>query len=614
MLTVRDSVLVASLGVIGLCLTGILGAAPAPDPRNFGNGWLLPDENYCDQPRIVVARDGTWVCVLTTGKGEEGAPGQHVVSASSTDQGRTWSGLVDVEPADPERTSAYALALITPGDRVYAFYCYNGDGIRSLPDGTRIRDDMQGWLCFRYSDDRGRSWSERHRIPLRVTAADRNNQWGGRLQLWWAIGTPAVFQGRMIFGFTKLGRYILEEGEGWFCRSDNVLVEKDPGKIDWQILPEGDQGVRNPAFGSVQEEFDVVHLRGEELFCVYRTARGHAASAYSRDGGRTWSQPDQLRYAPGARPIKQPRACPKIWKTRNGRFLLWFHNNSTTTYNNGPNAGSRNVAWLSAGREVNGFVQWTEPEIVAYVEGGLEGCSYPDLVEDGGKVFICATQKTEARVFEVQPELLEALWAQDGPGAIASNGLVLSLEGEACRSGAVVKAPRLEPLGGEPQGRRLRPDEGKGFTVDVALRLHSLAPGQTLLDTRDRAGRGYRLKTGDGGSVWLEFCDGWQAAGWESDRGLLGTNQLHHVVATVDGRARVITFVVDGKLCDGGAERQFGFGRFGPNFKQISGDRLRVAPDLKGELHHVRLYNRALWTSEAVGNFKASTGARGPGE
>ena len=40
-----------------------------PDPRNFSNGRLIPAENYCDQPRIVVTKDGTWVCVLTTGTG-----------------------------------------------------------------------------------------------------------------------------------------------------------------------------------------------------------------------------------------------------------------------------------------------------------------------------------------------------------------------------------------------------------------------------------------------------------------------------------------------------------------------------------------------------------------
>jgi hypothetical protein len=41
--------------------------------------------------------------------------------------------------------------------------------------------------------------------------------------------------------------------------------------------------------------------------------------------------------------VKQPRACTKIWQTSNWRYLFWPHHN-------GPNAGSRDLAWLSAGR------------------------------------------------------------------------------------------------------------------------------------------------------------------------------------------------------------------------------------------------------------------------
>jgi hypothetical protein len=33
--------------------------AVVPDPRNFANGWKVPVESYCDQPRIVVTKDGT---------------------------------------------------------------------------------------------------------------------------------------------------------------------------------------------------------------------------------------------------------------------------------------------------------------------------------------------------------------------------------------------------------------------------------------------------------------------------------------------------------------------------------------------------------------------------
>jgi hypothetical protein len=594
-------------GVLWLGWEGFAAQPVAvPDPRNFANGWEVPVESYCDQPRIVVTKDGTWVCVLTTSPGVEGAEGQHVVATFSEDQGKTWSPLVDVEKADKAKPSAYAVALLTPQDRVYAFYCYNGDGICTKPDGKPIRYDMQGWFCYRYSDDKGRTWSKQYRLPLRETAVDRNNDWHGKLQMFWAIGTPAVFDGKMMFGFTRLGKYVLENGEGWFYRSDNIMREPDPARIEWQLLPDGDAGVRAPELGSVQEEFDVAHLDKDDFLCVYRTTLGHAACAYSRDGGHTWSRPEPLRYSPGGRMVKQPRACAKLWQTRNGRYLLWFHNNGTTTYGSGLNAGSRNLAWLSAGRLKDGQVWWSEPEIVAYVNGGLEGCSYPDLIERDGQFHICATQKTEARVMAVEPGLIEGLWEQETLRQSATNGLVLRLSGAQCAAKATARAPKLAPLCGELQGRKTPTDSAGGFSIDVAVRLTDLSPGQVLLDSRDAAGRGYRLRTSDGETVRFEMSDGWQAAFWDGDAGLLKTNTVHHLVVSVDGRAKAITFVVDGVLNDGGAQRPFGFGRFSPILKDVSGGReLRVAPDLHGELKHVRIYNRALRTTEAVGNFHA---------
>ena len=594
-------------GIVLICYRGMAAERPvAPDPRNFANGYAIPVEGYCDQPRMVVTRDGTWVCVLTTGPGNEGGEGQHVVAAASEDKGKSWSALTDIEAADKERKSAYAVALITPQDRIYAFYNYNGDAIHTKPDGKPIRDDMQGWFCYRYSDDKAKSWSKRYRLPMRLSAADRTNDWQGKVQMFWAIGTPTVFDGKAMFAFSRLGKYILENGEGWFYRSDNVLNESDPDKIDWQLLPDGDVGVRSPQFGSVQEEFDVAHLAGEDFFCVYRTTLGHAACAYSRDGGHHWSRPEELRYRPGGRIVKQPRACAKLWKTRNGRYLLWFHDNSTTTYNNGLNSGSRNIAWLSAGTLRDGSVWWSEPEIVAYVDGGLEGCSYPDLIEDGERYYICATQKTQARVMEVEPGLLEGLWSQETRGEVATNGLVLNLSGKQCAREATARAPKLMPLSGKMQAEKRRAGGAEGFTLEAALQFTDLGPGQIIVDSRDPAGLGYVLRMSDRQTLRFEMCDGWQAAAWECDADLLKTNTLHHVAVIVDGRAKVICFVVDGVLCDGGAQRQFGFGRFSPNFKDPSGGRtLQLARDLHGELRLLRVYNRALRTSEAVGNFHA---------
>ncbi|MBI4328188.1 MAG: exo-alpha-sialidase, partial [Chloroflexi bacterium] len=314
------------------------------DWRNIRTGWVIPDEGYCDQPYVVVTRDGHWLCTLTTGRGQEGQRGQHVAATISTNQGRTWSNLIAIEPADGPEAS-WAVPLATPGGRVYVFYDYNGDQVETL-GSRRIRADMLGWYVFRFSDDQGRTWSkERYRLPVRVTACDRANDWAGQVQIFWGISKPVSFGSTVLFGFTKLGRYMLENGEGWFFRSDNILTEPDPGQIHWQLLPEGDHGLRAPEFGSIQEEHNLVVLSGGSLFCLYRTTMGHPCQAYSRDGGRTWTRPEPAVYSPGGPRFKHPRACPKIWKTSNGRFLFWFH------HHGGKDFLGRNPAWICGGVE-----------------------------------------------------------------------------------------------------------------------------------------------------------------------------------------------------------------------------------------------------------------------
>ena len=63
------------LALASLPLLALLLAADAPDPRHIANGRIIRSEGYADQPYVVKADDGAWVCVITTGKGLEGAPG-----------------------------------------------------------------------------------------------------------------------------------------------------------------------------------------------------------------------------------------------------------------------------------------------------------------------------------------------------------------------------------------------------------------------------------------------------------------------------------------------------------------------------------------------------------
>ncbi|MBF0246290.1 MAG: hypothetical protein HQL31_13670, partial [Planctomycetes bacterium] len=93
----------------------------------------------------------------------------------------------------------------------------------------------------------------------------------------------------------------------------------------------------------------------------------------------------------------------------------------------------------------------------------------------------------------------------------------------------------------------------------------------------------------------------------ECDRGLLKSNRLHQVLFIADGGPKVMTVMIDGVLCDGGAERRFGWSRFhthllGPN----GAPEAILVPGLHGKLHRLRIYNRYLLSSEGVGNWKAA--------
>lgn len=225
----------------------------------------------------------------------------------SSDFGRSWSPLVDLEPSDGPEAS-YGVPLLTSSGRIYAFYTYNGDRITSVPgESGRVRTDILGWYCYRYSDDGGCTWSkERYRLPMRVTACDRGNNWNGKVQLFWGIDKPKIHDGAAAFAFTKLGRYMLEDGEGWLYYSDNVLTEPDVEKLHWELRPVGDHGIRASEFGSVQEEHNHVPLGGDRLYMVYRTTTGYPCHCYSDDAGRTWSKPETFRTA---RKFFQPGRC-----------------------------------------------------------------------------------------------------------------------------------------------------------------------------------------------------------------------------------------------------------------------------------------------------------------
>jgi hypothetical protein len=331
----------------------------------------------------------------------------------------------------------------------------------------------------------------------------------------------------------------------------------------------------------VQEEHNLAALsKPGHLACVYRTTMGFPAVSYSRDGARTWSTPQPMRYRPGGRIIRHPRACPKIWRCGNGKFLFWCHQNGGKSYM------GRNPVWLCGGIEKDGVIHWSQPEILLYHANPKKRMSYPDLIEVDGRYWVTETEKQIARIHELDPALLAGLWGQFECKTLAQRGLALSLSGKQIAE----SKPKLPAL--SAQG---------GFTVEMWLRMKDLAPGQVIL-----VGGRLAVTTTKDRTLALTFGDGKRSATWDVDRGLLKPGKWHHVVFIVDGGPGIVSCIVDGQFCDGGTHvRPFGWGRFDRTIGNVGDGPLNLPPPGRAQLRVLRIYNRPLRTSEAVGNWRA---------
>jgi hypothetical protein len=579
--------------------------ASAVDSRNIRTGVVLPDEGYCDQPYIVKTHDGSWLCVMTTGVGEEGDHEQHIVSTFSKDKGKTWSPFVDIEPADGPEAS-WVMPLIIPSGRIYVFYTYNKNNIRWVPncnsDRLQRRVDTLGEYMFRFSDDHGHSWSKRYEIPVRSMRIDKNNNFSGDVLLFWGVGKPIIHKMDMFFGFAKIGHWGRPGGmvisQGCFMKSENILTEPDPEKIQWQTLPDGDEGLQAPK-RAVADETNIVSMNDGSLYCTYRTIDGYMCHGYSRDGGHTWTT-SHATYSPQGRRIKHSRAHCPVSKFSNGKYLLWFHNHggeaTHKTYQS--YYPGRNPVWVCGGIEKNGQLYWSEPEILLYDVDPQVRISYPDFVEEEGEYYVTETQKTIARIHKIDPDLLETVWNQFDTKDETRDGLVVKLEKDQLGPNASIDMPFLPDLTDD------------GFTIDFWIKAEHLNGGQTILDNRDQEGRGIVLEISDRSTINLIMNDGNHQASWDSDPGThpgtLKANEWQHVAVVVDGGPNIISFIVNGTFCDGGAVRDYGFGWFDDNMKNVNGaQKAKLSQNLSGEIRMLRIYDRYLFTSKVIGNYRA---------
>jgi hypothetical protein len=456
-----------------------------------------------------------------------------------------------------------------PGDR------------EAYPDGWCRRVDSLGHFVFKYSDDHGKSWSEkRYDIPAREFDIDRENTSGGKIRYFWNVGKAFSHGGKGYVPLHKVGGFGVDfftRSEGVLLRSDNILTANDPECIRWETLPDGDVGIRAPAGGGpIAEEHSFAVLSDGTFFCVFRTVSGYSACAYSRDGGHTWGTPDFMRYADGRR-MKNSRSATFIWKLSGNRYFYWFNNHSGKSY------ADRNPIWCSAAKEIDSpegkKLEFSQPEILLYTGDITRRMSYPDLMEIGdGSLLLTETEKQTARMHRIPAEFVEKLFNPVPPA-----------ESDRISAGDPLPVFYDREGGWEAISGK---DTGNGMSIELRLAA-GMKPG-VLLDNRTSAGRGFAVRLTKANRLEIILNDGRSESRWRSSFPL-DADRENHAVLILDGGPKTISMILNGQFDDGGEGRQFGFGLFHCFFQSPNGGTLRTGSGVK----QVALYRRALLTAEA---------------
>ena len=337
---------------------------------------------------VTVTPSGTFLGTWTQADELHG-PNQRVVVARSLDRGRTWSVPTVVDHPEPgtENIASWSFFVVVPHTgRVYCFY-HKNIGLTDFDRG------MTGVLAWRVSDDDGVTWGERFETRIARGAIDHPDK--KYPSNWVPSGWQAPIvnaRGQVICPITRWASATYHDKkkfgdrhhEAWFLRFDNIMTETDPTKLVVTTWPRGDHGIRvphpaHPRYSAAMEP-TIQNLSDGRILCLLRTMTGFIYYSVSSDFGESWSKPDVLRFVPGGPRIEHPNAPCPFFKLRDGRYVLFFHNNAGTA-NKATGVDdwrSRNPVWTTVGREIHNPggqpIMFGKPK--AFYENGGEGRPY----------------------------------------------------------------------------------------------------------------------------------------------------------------------------------------------------------------------------------------------
>jgi acetyl esterase len=328
------------------------------------------------ETRATITPKGDFLLMFPEGDHYAKSKGEKINSmmvCRSTDHGKTWS-----KPAvayDILYGQHGFIPLIPRGtQRIYAFGTQPIPGKWTWENGQRENAPI-GW---RTSDDDGHTWSEVNLIA--------------------PVNDPE-FKGMSVMRMTEtdagtwlLGSHLADWSVKPFTTQQYLLRSEDQGKT-WTVLP----GARPK--GWIAEGFNrmdegrPLNLGGGRVLFMSRTPQGPLFTAWSKDDGKTWTQP-----APST--LVHPDAPPMLFPLSDGKTLVAFHHNKVPTTGNGELSDKaelmkmRSEVWASLSTD-EGHT-WSEPLFVLAnavapvhaVSGFNSQCSYLDAFTENGVMHI----------------------------------------------------------------------------------------------------------------------------------------------------------------------------------------------------------------------------------
>ena len=291
------------------------------------------ENDRCNQQvNAVLTPKGTFVVVWTMAKAESSAD-QCVVASRSMDMGKTWSAPMVIDSRstlEGDDAASYGWPLLSNNGRIYIFYLKNKGQIQ-------VRRDITGIFTFKYSDHDGKTWKPGHAIDM--GRGEYSHPSPVAHPNFVTIYSPIITSKNIaIAGYARYkagpdlhsrAGYEQWETEVYFMRSENILNETDPNKLEVSILPKGPRGLRVRRTETTYwcNEPSLIELSDGRVFVVLRTRSGCGYYAVSADSGTTWTTPQPLCYTNGGEKILNPNAPMITHKMADGTIILLHYIN-----------------------------------------------------------------------------------------------------------------------------------------------------------------------------------------------------------------------------------------------------------------------------------------------